>query len=373
MKQAALVFIFIVSATIAFAQVKNEEVLINRIVLCFAHKDDSAYMKLFPKYEDLQKLAMNFKDTDVVSARRIQNIRSHPKLLQQFDPAFNEDIVKDFDFIYQKGVDSGLHWNDALIARYNLEKEMLTREMVGFEKVVRYRLQGYIFLQDLLTRKVFCIALKDIHGFNDQWYGGRIINIIPAESIEEYYEKLAFEKKALKHLLIAQMYAAADTAGQADDSVAIAAKKKQDEMKKAAVAAADDEDEDKNEITTQVVDRKLYKGTYDKEIGLELYVRSLKGKCPQPVCAWQALYKFSDKDEWVKLTVTKGDGGKLIFTEEDAGVLELKFSGGKAMGEWSSFKDKTSYDVELTEKKEVKNRKLFQLDDILEGSGDGDY
>jgi hypothetical protein len=43
------------------------------------------------------------------------------------------------------------------------------------------------------------------------------------------------------------------------------------------------------------------------------------------------------------------------------------------MGEWSSFKDKTSYDVELTEKKEVKNRKLFQLDDILEGSGDGDY
>jgi hypothetical protein len=229
-------------------------------------------------------------------------------------------------------------------------------------------------MQDLLTRREYCIALKDIHGFNNQWYGGRIINIIPAESIEEYYEKLAYEKKALKNTLMAQMYAAADTAGQAEDSAVVAAKKKLDEKKKAAaIAAAEEEDENSNEITTQVVDRKLYKGTYDKEIGLELYVRSLKGKCPQPVCAWQALYKFSDRDEWVKLVVTKGEGNKLIFTEEDAGVLELNFSGGRAIGEWSSFKDKTSYEVELSEKKEVKNRKLFQLDDILEGSGEGDY
>lgn len=370
MKQVIVLLVFIISSAAATAQQKSEEALVNKILLCFARKDDSAYIKLFPKYDDLMKQAMNFRDTDVVSSRRIQNIRSKPKLLQQFDPEYNSDIVKDFDFIYQKGVDSGLHWNDALLARYNLEKAMLTREMVGFEKVVPYRLQGYIFLQDLLTRRVYCISIKDVHGFNNQWYGGRIVNILEAETIEEYYEKLAREKKVLKDVLIAQMYAAADTVGQAEDSAAVAAKKKQAEAKK---AAAEEEEEEDNHVTTDIVERKLYKGTYDKEIGLELYIRSLKGKCPQPVCAWEALYKFSDKDEYIKLTVTKGEGGKLIFTEEDAGVMELTFSGGIARGEWTSFKDKTSYEVELTEKKEVKNRKLFQLDDILEGSSDGDY
>jgi hypothetical protein len=348
------------------AQQKSEEALVNKILVSFANKDDSGYAKLFPKFEDLVKLAMNYKDTDAVSARRIQNIRAHINSLQQFDPYYNPDILHDFDFIYQKGVDSGLHWSDALLARYNFEKSMLSRELVGFEKVVPYRLQGYIFMQDLLTRKIFCISLKDVHGYDGKWYGGHVTNILPAETIEEYYEKLAKEKKVLKDVLLAQMYALADTVGQAEDSAAIAAKKKAAEPKK----AEEEDDDEKKHITTQVVERKLYKGTYDKEIGLELYVRSLKGKCPQPVCAWEAVYKFSDKDEYIVLTVTKGEGGKLVFTEEEAGVMELTFSGGVARGEWTSFKDKTSYEVELTEKKEVKNRKLFELDDILEGNAE---
>jgi hypothetical protein len=365
-KAVVLGILFLLAGEFAIAQQKSEEALVNKILLSFARKDDSAYAKLFPKFEDLMKAAMNYKDTDVVSGRRIQNIRSNPRLLQQFDPEYNPDILKDFDFIYQKGVDSGFHWNDALIARYNLEKEVMSREMVGLEKVIQYRLRGYIFMQDLLTRKVFCIAVKDVHGFNGAWYGGRIVNLLPAESIEEYYEKLGREQKVLKNVLLAQMYAAADTAGQAEDSAVIAAKKKQ----AAAKTTALEEDDEENKILTQVVERKLYKGTYDKEIGLELYVRSLKGKCPQPICAWDALYKFSDKNEYVTLKVTKGEGGKLIFTEEDVGVLELNFSGNSARGEWTSFKDKTSYEVELTEKKEVKNRKLFELDDILESNYD---
>lgn len=363
MKTVVLCILFLFAGEFAIAQQKSEEALVNKILVCLARKDDSAYVKLLPKFEDLMKLAMNYKDTDVVSARRIQNIRSNPKLLQQFDPEYNPDIIKDFDFIYQKGVDSGFHWNDALLARYNLEKEILPKGMVGFEKVVQHRLRGYIFMQDMLTRQIFCMAIKDIHGYNGAWYGGRIVNILKAESIEEYYEKLGRENKVLKDVLLAQMYAAADTAGQAEDSAVLAAKKKQ-----VAKQAAPEEEEEESRLLTQVVERKLYKGTYDKEVGLELYVRSLKGKCPQPVCAWDALYKFSDKNEYVVLKVTKGEGGKMIFTEEDVGILELTFSGNTAKGEWTSARDRTSYEVELTEKKEVKNRKLFELDDILEAS-----
>jgi hypothetical protein len=370
MKSVLFTLALVCSFVFAYAQQKSEEALVNKIIHCFANKDDSGYAKLFPKAEDLMKIAANYHDTGVVEARRLNNIRSNPKALMQFDPAYNPDILKDFDFIYQKGVDSGLHWSDALIARYNLEKSMLTREMIGFEKVVPYRLQGYIFLQDLLTRRVYCIAIKDVHGYDGKWYGGRIVNMLEAESIEEYYEKLAREKKVLKDVLIAQVYASADTAGQAEDSATLAASKKPAPVVK---KTDEEDDEEKKHVTTQVVERKLYKGTYDKEIGLELYVRSLKGNCPQAICAWEALYKFSDRDEYIKLTVTKGENGKLVFTEEDAGVMELTFRNGTATGDWTSFKDKTSYEVELSEKKEVKSRKLFELDDILEGSSDDGY
>lgn len=372
MKKALLAVWILLLTSVAIAQQKNEETLVNKIVQCFGTEDDSAYSMLFPRFDTLWNMAQRYSDTGIVNNRRINNLRSNPLNLQQFDPYYNKSIIRDFKFIHKKGLDSGIHWRDLLIARFELEKAMLPRELVGLEKIIPYRLQGYIFVQDLLTRKIYCISIKDVHGFNNQWYGGRIVNILEAESIEEYYEKLAAERKVLKDVLIAQLYALSDTIGKAEDSMALAAAStgatasKTDKANPLSVNPEEDE-EKKKPATNDVVERKLYTGLFDGEIKMELYIRSLKGPCPKPVCAWDALYKFQDMEDYVVLDVTKSADGKLILTEEDVGVMEITISGDKATGEWSSFKDKTTVDVELTEKKEVKNRKLFMLDDILEG------
>lgn len=377
MKKALLAVWMLLLSSVAIAQQKNEEALVNKIIQCFGTEDDSAYAMLFPRFDTLWNMAQRYSDTGIVNNRRINNLRSNPRQLQQFDPYYNKSIIRDFKFIHKKGLDSGIHWRDLLIARYDLEKAMLPRELVGFEKIVQYRLQGYIFVQDLLTRKIYCIAIKDVHGFNDKWYGGRIVNILEAETIEEYYEKLALERKVLKDVLIAQLYALSDTIGKAEDSLALAAAATNNNGSGETVAKTDkanplsvtpEEDEEKKKpLTNDVVERKLYTGLFDGEIKMELYIRSLKGPCPKPVCAWDALYKFQDMEDYVVLDVTKSPEGKLILTEEDVGVMEITITGDKATGEWSSFKDKTTVEVELTEKREVKNRKLFMLDDILEG------
>lgn len=151
------------------------------------------------------------------------------------------------------------HWRDLLIARFELEKAMLPRELVGLEKIIPYRLQGYIFVQDLLTRKIYCISIKDVHGFNNQWYGGRIVNILEAESIEEYYEKLAAERKVLKDVLIAQLYALSDTIGKAEDSMALAAAAAKTPKADNPLSVGNDDDEEKKKPSTNdVVERKLY-------------------------------------------------------------------------------------------------------------------
>lgn len=374
MKKAFLAVWMLLLTSVAIAQQKSEEALVKKIVQCFGTEDDSVYAGLFPKFDTLWNMAMRYSDTGVVNNRRINNLRSNPMNLQQFDPEYNKSILHDFKFIHKKGLDSGIHWRDLLIARFELEKAMLPRELIGLEKIIKYRLQGYIFVQDLLTRKIYCIAIKDVHGFNNQWYGGRIVNILEAESIEEYYEKLAAEKKVLKDVLIAQLYALSDTIGKAEDSTALAAAAISKKADNPLIVSTEEEDEKKKPATSEVVERKLYTGLFDGEIKMELYIRSLKGPCPKPVCAWDAVYKFQDMEDYVILDVTQSKDGKLVLTEEDVGVMEISFHGDKATGEWSSFKDKTTVEVELTEKKEVKNRKLFMLDDILEGGMNfGDY
>lgn len=330
-----------------------------------ASQDDSVYASLFPKFATLWDKVLSYQDTSLTGSRRMASLRANMRAVQQFDPEFNNAIINDFKFIHKKGIDSGLHWRDILVARYELEKAPLPRELIGFEKIVPYRLRGYIFVQDLLTRKIYCLAVKDVHGFNNQWYGGRIVNLLESETIEEYYEKLAVEQKVLKDVLIAQLYAMMDTGEHTNDSVASVAAKLNQPTNPLKIDVP--EDEEKKQTATEVIERKLYTGLFDNEIKMELYIRSLKGKCPQPVCGWDALYKFQDMEDYIILDVTRGEGGKLVLTEEDVGVMEISIQGDKVVGEWTSFKDKTSVDVQLTEKKEVKNRKLFMLDDILEG------
>ncbi|HEY1030356.1 MAG TPA: hypothetical protein VGD89_01170 [Flavipsychrobacter sp.] len=351
----------------AFAQQKSEEALVNKILFTLARQDDSAYAALFPKYEELVKLANSYTSDDVISTNRINQLRSNLQAMQQFDPAFNPEIIADFKAVNKKGIDSGLHWRDMLLARYELEKAYLPKELIGFERVVPYRLRGYIFVQDLLTRRTFCVTVKDIHGYNNVWYGGRVVNVLEAETIDEYQQKLAAEIKVERAKLTAMLYPD-DTAGAASDSAALLAAAAAKQKK----AAVDDDEEEKKLVVTEVVERKLYTGKFDNELKVELYVRGLRGSCAEPVCAWQAIYRFQDSDEYIKLDVTRSPDGKFIFTEEDIGVMEVAIKAGKVTGEWTSFKDKTEYIVDLTEKQEVKGRKLLELDTWIESSDNDD-
>ncbi len=347
--------------TVANAQVNSEEVLVNRVLITLQSGSDSLYTTLFSKYDELFKIMQSAQPGDENGAKRIANIRSNPQKLQQFDPQFNPEIVQDFDKVIKKGKDSGLHWTDMLITRYELEKAILPKELIGLEKIIPIRMQGYIFVQDLLTRRTYAIALKDIHSYNNKWYGGHVVNILEAESIDEYIDKLAAERKMEKKKLLEAMYGTADESSTpVTDSVTA-------EVKKPEIKKEEEEEEEKKPNTNRdVVERKVYTGRLDNEIDIELYVRSLKGACPQPACAWEAIYKFGDQDEYIKLEVNKTKDGKWQFTEDEVGMLEVTIKGDKLVGTWTSMRDKTEYDAVLTEKKEVKSRKLFQLDSLME-------
>lgn len=345
----------------ATAQVKSEEVLMNRIVIAMAKHADSLFTTLFPKFDTLWNRAMNYLPQNPNDEKRIMNIRRDAKKLQQYDPAYNTAILDDFTAAIKKGKDSGVHWNDLVMARYELEKANLPKELMGLEKIIPTRLQGYIYIQDLLTRRNYIIAVKDIQSFSGKWYGGHVVNILEAENIDEYYDKLASERKEEKQKLLAQLYP--------DENAAVAAPPPADSTqgpvaKKSNLAIEDEEEESKVKITTDIVSRKLYIGRFDNETKVELYIRGLRGNCADSVCAWEAIYKVGDAD-YVKLNVSKISDGKWSF-EEDMGVMELTMSGSKLAGNWISYKDKTEIEASFTEKKEVKNRKLFELDDILE-------
>lgn len=341
----------------SYAQVNSEAVLVNRILISLAKENDSLYASLFPKFELLWQQVMNVQDTGYIAQRRIMNLRSNPKKLHKYDAQLNGDIVKDFATIHKKGTDSGIHWTDLVLVRYELDKMLVPKDMAGLEKVAPIRLQGYIFVQDLLTRKTFAIVVKDIFGINGKWYGGHLVNVLEADNIAEYLEKLVEERKLEKRLLQEIVYGNWDSIRAKHDTL---------KSVQGKAAIKEEDDEDKVQKRTDVLERKLYTGTFDKDIPVELYIRSLKGNCPEVVCAWEAIYKFGDIEDYLKLDVSKSTDGKWVFTEEDVGVMELVLMDDRFTGTWTSFKDRTEYEAVISEKKEVKNRKLFMLDEIIE-------
>lgn len=336
-----------------YAQTKSEDVLVNKILTCLQRSDDSGYAALFPKAEDLVKIATDYQPQTEDDARRIVNMIDNRSKLESFDPAYNSLILSDFESIIKKGKDSGLHWNDILLARFELQKMRLPEDLTGFEKIATIRLGGFVFVKDMLTRRQYMVAITDVLFIGDKWYGGRVMNVLEADSEEEYNRKLAAERKAIQEMM-------ARGPEYMDSLKRAAIRKKQLDME----AAPEEEVERKNR--TEIVERKLFVGTFDNETPVELYFRSLKGGCPAGICAWEAMYRLGDMDYFIALKVVKSPEGIFSFTEDDEGIMELKLSGQKFNGTWISFKDKTEYEVRLKEKEEVKSKKLFKLDTILE-------
>lgn len=342
----------------SYAQAPGEEQQVGRILLSLQTNTQSNYLGLFPSYDTLHKMVMQYTEANENEMRKLANLQRNVQRLQQFDPLYNPALASEFDWVYKKGRDSGLHWSDLVMARYELEKMMLPRELIGLNKIMPLRLQGYIFVEDMLTRRRYIVGVRDIFTIKDKWYGGRLVNVLEAETIDEYLEKLAHERKIEKEKLLNEMYGVAEVP-EVTDSAKAATK----------VANTEEEDDEEEETRKEVVERKYYKGTFDNEMSVELYMRGMKGLCNENVCSWEAMYRFQDMDEFIKLEVTKGPDGTWIFNEEpEIGVMELKLKGDNFTGTWMSLKDKTEYEVHLAEKKEVKGKKLMQLDTIMENN-----
>lgn len=338
------------------AQFNTEKELVNEIITNLQTGDDSLFAAQFPKFQFLQQLLYAYQPNDEYQSERIYKLKGKLNELKKFDPEFNPKLLGMFHFVRDKASDSGIHWSDILIARYILDKQYLPKGLIGFEYIAPIRLSGYIFVQDMLTRKKYCIAVRDIMLLNDKWYGGTVLNILEASSIPEYEEKLMIEEEEMRKLMIAKQNGTLDSILALKDSI---------RQSKIRVSMSDDEDKE-NTIFKEIVDRKIYWGYFDNQLPVDLYIRYIKGACPETVCEWEAMYKFDDIDEYIILDVTRKEDGTFVMTEEEVGVMEIKLEGNTFTGTWTSFSDKTEYEVYLKEKDGVKPRKLFKLDKIFE-------
>jgi len=310
----------------------------------------------------MSDLAAAYQPRDSFQVDRINRLRVNMRQLAQFDPEQNPRIIDMMHFVRKKGADSGVHWGDILIAKYELDKQRLPYELIGFELIAPLRMQGYIFIRDMLTRKRYGIAVKDIYMMEDKWYGGLVVNILEASNEAEYEEALAEEEAELKRLMVLKKRGLLDSVLAARDSI-----------RKVKIYASTTDDEDGEEeageaeaMYKDIADRKLYTGYFDKQIEVELYIRFIKGTCPEAICSFEAMYKFGDLDEYIILEVERKPDGTFVMTEEELGVMELKLQGDTFTGTWTSVRDKTEYEAYLKEKEELRDRKLYKLDKAYE-------
>lgn len=372
--QSVLFIVCCIYAGAAMAQEKSEDLLIDKLILNLRSKDPALYSAQFAQFDSVWRLVNKIVPASPAENQRLANIKSHPEKLRQFDPAHNQSMETDFKNLIVKGIDSGIHWTEIRLVRYELEKMLLTKDMIGFEKVAQHRLQGYVYIMDQLTSRVYAVAVKNIFSFDNKWYGGQVVNVLEAQNIEEYLDKLALERKIEKERLLAEMYGTAEDPIEEEKKEAVeeAPKKEKNFLE---IDIEEDEDdgnkakrnrEEKVQLT-KVLDRKLYTGVVDGEIKIELYLRSLQGNCPDPICGWEAIYKFGDNEEYYMLEVKRKPDGKWSMIEDtEEGALELTLNNGVFTGIWQSPQDKTEYKVEMTEKTDVKVKKLYMLDDLIQ-------
>lgn len=357
----AILFVCASFSISVLAQKDSEEELVKTIVRSLQSADDSSYAALFPPMKLMAGLTYTYSTTDTYQLERIFRLRGNIRYLKEFDAEINTSIMDQFDFVRQKGTDSGIHWGDILIAKYEFDKQRLPRELIGFELIAPIRMQGYIFIRDMLTRVRYGIAVKDIFMMDGKWYGGRVLNILRASSAAEYEESLRDEEIELRRLMVAKANGTLDSLLAARDSA------RKSNIKVSQLYDDEEEEEEKEKsMYKEVVERKFYEGYFDKQMKVELYVRFIKGTCPETICEWEAMYRFDDMDDFIVLNVERKEDGTFVMTEEEVGVMELKLQGTTFTGNWTAFSDKTEYEAYLKEEIEMRDRKLFKLDRTFE-------
>lgn len=315
----------------------TEQGLVNRIQSCLVNKDAYCYIDLWPDLDTLTKLAMQYSDTSSADFREAIMLQDQPVKMMHADSMFKAMLKGSFDSIIATGDELGVHWESIIPVRYELVKMRETRNKL-YEKLAPTRFVGYIFFVDALTRRGFGLMAGDIMQVNGAWYGGRLRELYEASTRDEWEDARYLARKQKKDTL--------------------------DTVKKEVIST-----EAQQEINQHgplvIAQRKFYSGMFDDEIPVQLYVRGLKGGCPAGICSWEAIYKFGDQDDYIRLIVTRTEDGKWQMAEEPpAASMELELKKGVFTGAWSATDGQTGYDVKLTEL-EPTPKKLKRLDEIF--------
>lgn len=344
----------------------------NNLIGCLSYKDSINYFYLFPPFDSLWAFVMHNPDHSPEAVKELNHLKEHPNALLRFDPYYNRDIMAGFIKVLNKGEDSGIHWNKIVMQRYELSREVPSGDLIGYNRIAPERFRGYIFIRDLLGRLTFCITITEIHKIKGYFFGGQVINILEASTVDEYLKREAEEQKYFEWLAKNKKNDSTkndsvknDSAKNVPiDSTKIAADTGYKNHNFLSVVATDDDTAFRTR--REVVDRRYYEGKFDDEIPVKLYVRYMKDLRSGNISAYDGLYKFGDQVNYVKLHITRSKDGKWNMEDDPpVGSMELELKNKVYTGSWTNSESQNGYDVELKQT-DITQRKLEQLDYILE-------
>lgn len=318
----------------------TEQDMVAQVINYLQTKDMLSYTRMFPETDSLMYWAMQMTEQGnrqyMILARQLDN----PLIGMREDSSLQVKLEQEFDSLIRRGDGMRVNWHALVHMRYELLRMRKVRDTL-YEKLAPVRFNGYFFVMDMLTRKTYGIAVSDIMKIHDSWYGGRLRGIYEAATVDEYHARQAAELARIRKGLPGNY-------GREYEDIAM-----------------EDQEDDEDEIRQMVVDRKLFVGTFDDEIPVELYIRYLRGGCPEEICSWEGAFRFGD-DEYILVDITRTDDG-IWYIEEvtGIGVMELKLENGRYTGKWISSIDQTGYEVDISDRP-VSNRKLRRLDEILD-------
>lgn len=320
----------------------TEQGLVHRLIGCLANRDAYCYVDLWPDLDTLTALAMRYSDSSSADFQNAYALQQQPVMMMHADSVFQAKLRSTFDTLIAAGKRLGIHWDGIVLTHYELIKQRESRNRL-YEKLAPTRFVGYLFFMDVATGRNYGLMVGNMLNINGGWWGGELGELYPATNRDEWQDARFEARKAQR---------------ERKDSTA---------KPRPPGEVVPDEEEEPHEkpVTARVVTRKFYSGLFDNEIPVQLYVRGLAGSCPSETCGWEAIYKFGDQDDFIRLEVSKTPEGKWQLIEvPPAATMELELKDKTFTGVWISAEDQTGYDVKLTEQ-EASAKRIARLDKIF--------
>lgn len=327
-------------STLLKAGEKSEAALIGKLFRSIQFNEPEVFVSIFPSSDSVLHWLEKSSESDTDAVRRPELLPPDTAVWLS-DTFIRKRALENLEDFLKNSRELKIRMNETVFVRYELVRFSRPEGLFnGALKDSKY--VGYLFFKNPLNRKSYGFSVRDIFFINGQWYGGLTGKIFEADNKEAYERAFLADRK--RQRLIA--------AGKLTDT---ARKNKE---------AEEDEKNESSATLREVADRKFYKGRFDNEIAVQLYVRYLKGGCPEGICSWEALFKFGDEDEYIKMEVSKTTDGRWIFAE-NLGSMELILKDETYTGDYESSNDNTGYKVRFSEVP-LSEKKAQKLDYLLQ-------